>query len=261
MTIDVHAHIGVVPGGFQMPLENQLAGMQKYNIDYALISDITCGESQTKPKDRIPYQTQINAHAVQLVRAHADRLGLLLWCRPNAERGFTVDFEALYLQNRDVVKGLKVHPDISGLPVNAPQMFPYFAMAQKYGLPVLVHTKETDFSKVRFVCEMAARYPGVHFILGHMSLSGDKTEAFRAMREYPNIYGDTAWVSYADTVRACDAGLEDKILFGTDSPISGPDTYGDPAFYPDYYKNPSLPTAIMQKIMYQNVQRLFCLSV
>ena len=259
--IDVHTHMGVVPGSFDMPLKYQLAGMQKYGIDYALISDITCGESMTRPDAQTPYQTQINAKAAETVRQHVDQLGLLLWCRPNAEQGFTADFEQIYLQNRDIVKGLKVHPDISELPFCAPQMVPYLEMAQKYALPVLIHTKETPFSKVRFVCEMADRYPEVNFILGHMSLSGDKAESFRAMRDYPNIYGDTAWVRYADTVKACDAGLEDKLLFGTDSPINGPDTYGDPAFYLDYYANPMLPPQAMEKIMYKNARRLFHLKV
>lgn len=260
MIIDVHAHIGIVPGGFYMPLENQLAGMKKYKIDYALISDITCGESQTKPKEDIPYQTLLNEQAAQTVRSYSDKLGLMLWCRPNAEQGFTTDFEHVFLQNRDVVKGIKIHPDISGLPFNDPKIYPYLEMAQEYSLPVLIHTKETYYSKVCFVCEMARRFPAVDFILGHMSLSDDKTESFRALQEYPNIYGDTAWVNYADVVRACAQGLEDKILFGTDSPIAGADTYGDKAFYPEYYTNPDLSAQTMQKIMCTNAQQLFHLT-
>ncbi len=259
MIIDVHAHIGVVPGGFHMPLENQLLGMERFGIDYALISDIRCGESQTRPKDGIPYQTLINREAAALARQHSDRLGLMLWCRPNAEEGFNRAFEALYLENQDTVKGLKVHPDISGLPFNDPKMDPYLEMAAQYGLPVLIHTKESAYSKVRFVREMALRYPTVPLILGHMSISDPKEEAFRAMADCENIYGDTAWVYYADTVRACQMGLEDKILFGTDSPIGGVDTYGDPHFYPEYYVNQELPQDTAEKILYRNAQRLFCL--
>ena len=40
MMIDIHAHIGVVPGGFQMPLENQLHGMEKYGIDYVYANEL-----------------------------------------------------------------------------------------------------------------------------------------------------------------------------------------------------------------------------
>ncbi len=257
MILDVHAHIGVVPGGFQMPLENQLQGMEKFGIDYALISDIRCGESQTKSDGVTPYQTLINREAADIVRAHKEKLGLMLWCRPNAEQGFTKEFESIYLENKDIVKGLKVHPDISGLPFNDPKMIPYLEMAREFSLPVLIHTKESDCSKVSFVCEMARKFPEVDFILGHMSISEDKEESFRALAEYPNIYGDTAWVYYADAVRACNLGLEDKILFGTDSPIGGADTYGDPAFYLPYYENPELSQTAIDKIMYQNAQKLF----
>ncbi len=257
MIIDVHAHIGVVPGSFHMPLENQLYGMEKYGIDYALISDIRCGESQTKEKDGIAYQTLINAEAAKIVRSHKDRLGLMLWCRPNAEEGFTSAFEQLYLDNKDIVKGLKVHPDISGVAFHSQKLTPYLEMADRYSLPVLIHTQDTDNSKVEYVCQMAEKYPDVAFILGHMNLSGTKDIAIRAMQEHPNIYGDTAWVYYADVVRACDLGLEDRLLFGTDSPIGGKDTYGDPSFYTDYYSNPSLPREVMDKIMHRNAQKLF----
>ncbi len=257
MVIDIHAHIGVVPGGFQMPLENQLLGMQEHGIDFALISDITCGESQTKPRDQIPYQTVINQRAAETVRRHKDRLGLMLWCRPNAEAGFTEDFKQIYLDNRDIVMGLKVHPDISGLPFNDSRMNPYLEMAAEFSLPVLIHTQETPFSRVQFVCEMAERFPDARLILGHMSLSGSKEGALRAMAEYPNIYGDTAWVKYETAVTACRMGLADKLLFGTDSPIGGIHTYGDTEYYPEYYENPILSQNEMDKILFGNALRLF----
>ncbi len=240
-----------------MPLKNQLYGMEKYGIDYALISDISCGESQTKPDGKTPYQTVINQQAVDIIRQHKNRLGLMLWCRPNAEDGFTKAFEDIFLQNLDIVKGLKVHPDISGLPFNDARLYPYLEMADQYQLPVLIHTQQTPYSKVAYVCEMADRFPNVPFILGHMSLAEDKQESFRALKKYPNIYADTAWVYYSDVVTACEAGLCDKILFGTDSPIGGADTYGDPAFYLDYYTNPSLPKETAEKVLYKNAQKLF----
>ncbi len=259
MMIDVHAHIGVVPGSFQMPLENQLYGMEKYGIDYALISDIRCGESQTRPDGKTPFQTVINQEAADIIRQHKDRLGLMLWCRPNAEAGFTREFEDICLQNRDIVKGLKVHPDISGLPFYDPKIYPYLEMAEQYQLPVLIHTQETANSRVSYVCKVAKRFPNVNFILGHMSLSGDKEESFQALAEFPNIYGDTAWVYYADVFKACQMGLSHKILFGTDSPIGGKDTYGDPGFYLDYYTNPLLPAETMEQILFRNAKRLFSL--
>ncbi len=259
MIIDIHTHMGTVPGRFQMPLEHQLFAMEKYGIDYALISDIRCGESQTMPDDKTPFQTAINQEAASIVHQNKDRLGLMLWCRPNAEEGFTKEFEAVYLENRTIVKGLKVHPDISGLPFSDARLFPYLEMAEQYGLPVLVHTQQTPFSKVSYVCDMARQFPKVNFILGHMSLSDNKTESFRALAEFSNIYGDTAWVSYTDAVHAWELGLAHKILFGTDSPIAGRDTCGDPAFYLDYYKNPLLPQEVMENLLFKNAQKLFSL--
>lgn len=124
MIVDAHAHIGVVPGTYDMPPQMQLDAMTRYGIDYALVSDIRAGETQTPPDGHTDFGVQINAEAADIVRRHADRLGLLLWCRPNAEQGYTDAFLHLYEQNRDIVKGLKLHPDIACLPVDDARVQP-----------------------------------------------------------------------------------------------------------------------------------------
>ena len=46
MIIDIHAHIGVL-SGFEMPVTMQLEAMDKYHIDYAIVSDLLCSEKET----------------------------------------------------------------------------------------------------------------------------------------------------------------------------------------------------------------------
>lgn len=202
MIVDAHAHIGVVPGTYDMPPQMQLDAMTRYGIDYALVSDIRAGETQTPPDGHTDFGVQINAEAADIVRRHADRLGLLLWCRPNAEQGYTDAFLHLYEQNRDIVKGLKLHPDIACLPVDDARVQPYLEMAAAFSLPVLVHTQGDGVSACRHVAAVAARFPQVTFIMGHLSLTDDKALPFSLMREYGNLWGDTAWVHYDDAVRA-----------------------------------------------------------
>ena len=261
MIVDAHAHIGVVPGTFRMPPQMQLDAMTRYGIDYALVSDIRAGETQTPPDGHTDFGVQINAEAADIVRRHADRLGLLLWCRPNAEQGYTDAFLRLYEQNRDIVKGLKLHPDIACLPVDDARVQPYLEMAAAFSLPVLVHTQGDGVSACRHVAAVAARFPQVTFIMGHLSLTDDKALPFSLMREYGNLWGDTAWVHYDDAVRACAMGLGSRLLFGTDSPICGPDTYGDPEYYPAYTTHAGLDEQTAQDILWRNASRLFSLPV
>ena len=72
MIDDAHAHIGVVPGTYDMPPQMQLDAMTRYGIDYALVSDIRAGETQTPPDGHTDFGVQINAEAADTVRRHAD---------------------------------------------------------------------------------------------------------------------------------------------------------------------------------------------
>lgn len=249
MIIDIHAHIGIVKGKFNMPPEFQLEGMKKYNIDYALISNIACGYGD--------FELEGNIEAVKTAREHRDKLGVMLWCAPSEKTDIKA-FKKLYTDNSDIIKGLKIHPDISGKRADSEAFFPYLSLAGKYSLPVLFHTQDTDFSKVSYVLNASELFTDVKMILGHMSLTSDNTEALEAVKNHKNIYADTAWVKSDIIERAKNSCAEDKIMFGTDSPIGGPDTYGDRKYYPEYYKKTG---AAAEKVMYKNAAKLFGLEL
>lgn len=249
MIIDIHAHIGIVKGKFNMPPEFQLEGMKKYNIDYALISNISCVYGD--------FELEGNIEAVKTAREHRAKLGVMLWCAPSEMTDIKA-FEKLYTDNKDIIKGLKIHPDISGIRADSEAFYPYLSLAGKYSLPVLFHTQDTDFSKVSYVLNASELFPDVKMILGHMSLTSDNTEALEAVKNHKNIYADTAWVKSDIIERAKNSCAEDKIMFGTDSPIGGPDTYGDRKYYPEYYKKTG---AAAEKVMYKNAVKLFGLEL
>ena len=260
MIIDAHTHLGIVPGRYDMPLANQLKAMELYHIDYALISDISTGECFGLAPEGVDWQYTVNRDAIAQIRPYADKLGLLLWCCPGAA-GFNDAFEQLYLENRDIIKGLKVHPDISGVAFDDDRMIPYLEMAQKYDLPVLTHTADNPHSKISCVCNMAEKFPDVKIILGHLCLGSLKDESFDAMEKYPNLYGDTAWVTMNFTADGCNRGLEDKILFGTDGPIGNIHTCGNEKFYGPYHRGEVLSKEAWEKVMFRNAIRIFKLDL
>lgn len=244
MIIDIHTHCGVVDGKFNMPVKIQLEAMEKYRIDYALISNIECGYAKERAG---------NEYMLDIVKKYPEKFGGMLWCSGDGACDIS-RFEKMYLENRKYIKGLKIHPDISGIRFDDKRFTPYILLAEKYSLPILIHTQDTDFSKISYVVNVAEEFKNVKFILGHMSLCSDGAEALAALKNYENIYADTAWVKYGVVKQAFKDGTSDKIMFGTDSPIGGLDTCGDKSCYTDYY---SSADAFINNIMYKNAVRIF----
>lgn len=247
MIIDIHTHCGIVDGKFNMPVKMQLDAMKKYGIDYALISDIECGYGK---------ELAGNRYLLDTVKKYPEKFGGMLWCSGDGNCDIR-QFEKLYLENREFVKGLKIHPDISGIRFDDRRFTPYIGLAERYSLPILIHTQETDFSKISYVEDIADKFKDVKFILGHMSLCSDGSEALAAVKKHANIYADTAWVKYGVVKQAFENGISEKIMFGTDSPIGGLDTYGDKDFYTAYYDSDDKFT---DGVMYENAVRIFNLK-
>ncbi|MBQ6626694.1 MAG: amidohydrolase family protein, partial [Ruminococcus sp.] len=88
--------------------------------------------------------------------------------------------------------------------------------------------------------------------------------AQRSWKELPNLYGDTTWVSVESTMRFLEICGDDKIVFGSDAPIDGKDTYltnrtGDRSLYQSYFNEfkDMVSKETYDKIMYKNAIKLF----
>ncbi|MBQ2923725.1 MAG: amidohydrolase family protein [Tyzzerella sp.] len=245
MIIDIHTHYGIVPGKYNMSVEMQLAAMEKYHIHYALISNIVASIEHKG--------ISANAKMLEIVREHKDRLGCMLWANEKLDEAEKKSFEDMYLTNRDIVKGIKIHPDVSEKRADDVCFDFFYSMAAKYHLPILLHTKKNQFSSVEIVVNAAKKHPNTIFILGHMEISSNGKNALEAVKKYDNIYGDTAWVRLEVAEEAEKMGIVHKMMFGTDSPISGADCYADD-YYMEYYRTDK---QYIEDIFYKNAQRVF----
>ncbi len=260
MIIDAHIHMGKfqsMNGYIDMSKAVILESMRKYNVDYCILSNINGieashdGEIQDQDERN---QIDINKAAILFVREHSDKLAMLLWARPLLD-GKDDNFEQLLIDNIDIIKGIKVHPLHSKLELDDPKMEYYINLCSKYQIPMLVHTANT-YSHPKIVFEVAKKYPDVNFVMGHMGLGMDNTIAAKLMAMQPNLYGDTAWVEYNKLPELIAICGEDKILFGTDSPIDGVDTYGK-EFYQPYFENKLLTKIQTQKIFVDNAKKVY----
>lgn len=261
LIIDAHTHIGTIIK-FNMPEAMVLESMEKYRIDYSLVSNIEgCevdNDQRPIPRKQQVSQTDINQKTLRFVRANPDKLGALLWIKPATE-GCTPEFEALVADNLDVVYGLKVHPYHSNISFGSPEVEAYIRLARKYGLVVVTHTANDHESSPRVTYEVARKYPEVNIVMYHFGLATDNQEAIELVASLPNLYGDTSWVTYDKALQAIEVCGIDKVLFGTDNPINGLDTYDDPVFYNPYFDRArlGLSPADYEKLMFRNAIKLF----
>lgn len=268
MFIDIHVHIGNGLG-FNMNEEMVEEMIKKYNVSYCIISN---GDSLEYDHNLnlIPIELQISQadsfkRAIKFARESEvkDKIFIMPWIKPATE---TVDdeFISLLKDNLDIVKGIKVHPYHSNTFFDSERIEPYIKLAEEYNLPVLTHTGGSEAADAKYVYNMSVKYPNVKFILGHMNLGTDNKEAIDLMGKADNLYADTAWVPIESTIEIIRRYGSKRIMFGSDSPIDGVDTYayngyGQVSMYQRYFNELEeiIGKEAYADLMYKNAMRIF----
>jgi uncharacterized protein len=261
MIIDAHAHIGQLHQiSSSQSRDMILKSIDRYHIDFSLVSNGDAEEFSSKGRKlrRKPSQLSLNQATIDFVSAHPTRLGALLWCKPFSE---TADepLEKLIREHRQLIFGLKFHPFCSQVAANDPKMEPYYHLAKKEHLPILFHTAVDRCSSILYLEEAAKKHPEITFIAAHMELLSDNLEALRVVRDVPNVYGDTAWVSPTKALEIIQACGDQKLLFGTDNPIDGYDTLNH-KYYRSYLSKSfqrKVGKKAYENLMFRNAIRVY----
>lgn len=116
-------------------------------------------------------------------------------------------------------------------------LFPYYALAQRYNLPVGIHTGgagpnhgalnfKEELGNPLYLAKMLSTFPKLRVWIMH---AGDSyyTDAITIMEQYSQVYADISVLSNPAIVSAdrfatimnafVEAGLEDRLMFGTDN--------------------------------------------
>ena len=270
MIIDSHVHIGKY-FMFDMKKEDVLYSMERYGISYSIVSDIRAAEFshdlQLVPQEFQVPQIKCAESVIEFAKEHPDKIGASVWVKPYGEKADEQLYE-LIRENRQYIKAMKVHPYHSTVPFDSKIMEPYMDIAEHFGLTVVTHTGGSDAASCVRVYNMAKRRKNINFVMVHMGLGTDNSEAEDLIGRLYNLYGDTTWVPMENVVRFIKRNGENKLIFGSDNPIDGKDTYlcnrtGDRSIYQDYFhKLPDLiPYNAYEKLMYKNSERLFGISL
>ncbi len=264
MIIDTHVHIGTMLN-FDMREEHITYMMKEYGIDYCIVSNSECAThdhfQNPIPKEFLKSHVDTNLRVIDFARKNKGKIFVALWVNPYED---VSTIEPIIKENTDIVKAIKFHPFHSKLKFNSKEIEKYIELCKKYDLPALTHTGDTECDDVKLVFEMAQKYPDVNFVMVHMGLGTDNKEAIELISKLPNLYGDTTWVSVESTLRFLQVCGDDKIMFGSDAPIDGKDTYldngkGERSLYQAYFNEfkDMVSAETYRKIMYKNAQKLF----
>ncbi len=236
---------------FNMTEEELVYSVNKYNIDFTLVSSIEAAEFDHQgvavPQFLQKPQNVLLEKLLNVIKRHPDKLGALVFMKCFSEQPDT-ETERIIAENREYIYGIKLHPFHSRTAPDDPKLEPVYRLAAKFSLPVVSHTGGcTEAESIRLY-NAAKAHPELDFVMVHMDL----------------LYGDTTWVPLATTLKAIELYGSEKMLFGTDNPIDGKDTLlhnrtGERSLYQQYFNEAKalLSPEAYDDLMYKNAARLF----
>ena len=266
MIIDTHVHIGTCIG-FDMRPEYVLYSMEKYGIDFSIVSNGEAAEYDHEgrpiPAELQKSQNETFLDTVRFARENPDKIGVAIWLKTASELP-DEEFIRILRENRDVIYAFKLHPFHSRVAPDSPRMEPIYRLAAEYHLPIVSHTGGCEEARSIHLYNAAKAHPELSFVMVHMDLGTDNREAIELLGKLPNLYGDTTWVSVESTLESVRRWGSGKILFGSDNPIDGKDTYldngrGERSLYQAYFNEfrSMVTPEDYDNIMYKNAERLF----
>ena len=136
---------------------------------------------------------------------------------------------AEYLAGR--LEGMgEITAQYAGIAADDPRLEPFFALAEEFDVPVLIHHHGTAGPSEQFrislghpeqLEEVLVRHPTLRIYIEQSGFPFlDETIAL--MYRYPNVYGDLSWHQNPREIwewylhRLMDAGLGERLMFGTD---------------------------------------------
>jgi len=179
----------------------------------------------------------------------------------------------LPLLDHPKVIGVKIHPDYHGYDMTSPLVQPFLDEIARSTKLILTHIScmpGMAFSEAGKLLDFAERHPETNFIFAHLGgLYQNANYPYFpnyeglekiAERNLANVYVDTSqhlmYVYPGVMQRVVDIYGADRLVFGTDMPLQGP---MQARFAIESIQALDIPQADIDKILFGNAQRLFCL--
>jgi hypothetical protein len=208
MIVDAHRHIG--SGRYKtLSADDLLRSMDECRIDRAVVVPVE--EYLAVDNDTG------NALILSEVRKNSGRLYGFATANPWYGQKAV---ESIRRFLGEGLRGIKLHPPLQGFVLNDEVVYPLVAEAEAYRVPVYFHTGTPVQSLPLQLRDLAARFAGVNFIMGHMGAHDFNYDIVAAACGMSNIYLESS-MSLSDitgrAIRELGAG---KVVFGSNAPRS-----------------------------------------
>lgn len=201
MLIDSHIHVGQFNNvNFSPLIIHEL--MEKCGVNYFAVSSTTqCVELYNNVLDEI----------AGLIALDGDKVLPTMWITPQGLKGNI----AWNLESSIKWRLLKIHPFLNKgeWHLDSDLFFEVVDIAREMNLPLLIHTGDDNFCHAKLFEKVISQNIDVIFIMAH---GRPLNEAIYLSKKYANTYADSAFMPVADMKAFIDAGLSNKLLWGTD---------------------------------------------
>jgi hypothetical protein len=210
---DNHIHIGQFKEVYYDPFEIVDIVMESGMESLAFSSTTSC-------RDNIMYCEVENEINGLLERAgwNADILNPYFWFVPAY---INQSSRIEYFFDKMPYKGIKLHPLAQKWEFDYPRhvkaLIELFEYADENHLPVLIHTGNSGVDSPDRFERFIRDFKCVQFILAHCRPPDATIEM---LQKYDNVCCDTAFASDGDIEKIIRSGYKDRIIFGTDFPIT-----------------------------------------
>lgn len=137
-------------------------------------------------------------------------------------------------------KGIKIHPYVQNWDFGNTQhlgaLHHLFEYAAQNNVPILIHTGHSGIDCADRFEDFIAEYEEASCVLAHCR---PLDTTIKMLQKYDNAFCDTAFVPKEDVQIIIDSGFIDRILFGSDFPI----THYFKTHYPQPDENPNITLA------------------
>ncbi|SCY68548.1 amidohydrolase family protein [Ruminococcus sp. YE282] len=255
--IDSHMHCG---SNIKMRIseEDIFKYIDSKEIIYGCISNISGCEFDTVNGKTIANssysQIRLNKDAIEFCEKLNKKIKVLFWIKPNQEL-YNSDIEKYILNNMKFIGGVKIHPRKSRLSFTVVNYKEYLDMCEKLRLNIVIHSENDEYCNPKLIYEVARIYTKINFIMVHMGLKTDHSDAIKIIKNTPNVYGDTTLVDVENVIRAVCICGSDKIIFGTDMPCDNAKVFNYYEMIREMKKR--LPINEVENVLYNNSYKLF----
>ena len=197
-----------------------------------------------------------NSVTLRAVRRHADRFVGSVYINPLAASEEELMSEVKRLVEEEGFRAFKPYMRV-GLRYDDPLYAPVWEYMNAHKLHALLHLRNNVTGGPETVEALSEKYPDAHWLVAHTgSTWGLARSMAEVMKRRPNVWAELTYTSVMNGLiewLAAEAG-DDRILFGTDSPMRDPRPQFGWVVWAD------LPEASRRKILGENFARLLSLA-